>query len=332
MGERVRLGHGSGGILSRKLVEEAFLPDLGNPVLDALGDSGVFLLGEKRFAFTTDSFVVRPIFFPGGDIGKLSASGTINDLAVSGARPLFLTGGFVIEEGLDLDDLSRIVRSFSETIRDVGATFVAGDTKVIEGAGGLIINTAGLGEVLPGLELGPERIESGDRIIVTGTVGDHGFAVLLARGELGLSADFPSDCAPVWGLLEPLYRELGKDVRFVRDPTRGGLATVLNEACRAGLDFVIREEDVPVRPEVAAASELLGLDPLYTACEGRAVLFVSPDRAGEALEILRGHPLGSGSAVIGEVKEGKGMVVGITETGGKRVLDMLAEDQYPRIC
>lgn len=332
MGERVRLGHGSGGLLSRKLVEEAFLPHLGNPVLNALADSGVFLLGEKRFALTTDSFVVRPIFFPGGDIGKLSASGTVNDLAVSGARPLFLTGGFVLEEGLDFDDLSRIVRSFSETIQDVGATFVAGDTKVIEGTGGLIVNTAGLGEVLPGLELGPERIEPGDRIIVTGTVGDHGFAVLLARGELGISADFPSDCAPVWGLLEPLYQELGKDVKFIRDPTRGGLATVLNEACRAGLDFVILEEDVPVRPEVAAASELLGLDPLYAACEGRVVLFVSPERAGEALEILRTHPLGSGSAIIGEATEGRGMVVGIAETGGKRVLDMLAEDQYPRIC
>ena len=332
MGERVRLGHGSGGILSARLVKEAFLPHLGNPVLDALGDSGVFLLGEKRFALTTDSFVVRPIFFPGGDIGKLSASGTINDLAVSGARPLFLTGGFVLEEGLEFDDLARIVRSFSDTIRDTGAVFVAGDTKVIEGAGGIIVNTAGLGEILPDIELGPERIEPGDQIIVTGTVGDHGFAVLLARGELGLEADFPSDCAPVWGLLEPLYHELGKDVRFVRDPTRGGLATILNEACLPGIDFVIREEDVPVRPEVAAASELLGLDPLYAACEGRAAVFVSHDRVEDALEILRGHRLGSDAAIIGEVTEGKGMVVGITETGGKRVLDMLVEDQYPRIC
>jgi len=332
MGERVRLGHGSGGVLSRKLVEEAFLPFLSNPVLDALGDSGVFRLGEKRFALTTDSFVVKPIFFPGGDIGKLSASGTINDLAVSGARPLFLTGGFVLEEGLDIDDLARIIASFADTIREAGATFVAGDTKVIEGSGGLIVNTAGLGEVLPDLELGPHRIEPGDRIIVSGTVGDHGFAVLLARGELGLSADFPSDCAPVWGLLEPLYRELGRDIKFVRDPTRGGLATVLNEACRPGLDFVIEEGDVPVRPEVAAASELLGFDPLYSACEGRAVVFVARDRAENALEILRAHPLGQGSAVIGEVTEGKGMVIGITETGGKRVLDMLAEDQYPRIC
>lgn len=332
MGERVRLGHGSGGILSRKLVEEAFLPYLGNPVLDALGDSGVFLLGEKTLALTTDSFVVKPIFFPGGDIGKLSASGTINDLAVSGARPLFLTGGFVLEEGLGLDDLARIVRSFAETIRDAGAIFVAGDTKVIEGTGGIIVNTAGLGEVLPDLELGPERIEPGDRIIITGTVGDHGFAVLLARGDLGLEADFPSDCAPLWGLLEPLYRELGKDVKFVRDPTRGGLATVLNEACRPNLDFVIREQDVPVRPEVTAASELLGLDPFYAACEGRAVIVVSHDRVEDALKILRGHRLGTDAALIGEVAEGKGMVVGITETGGKRVLDMLAEDQYPRIC
>ncbi len=332
MGERVRLGHGSGGVLSRNLVEEAFLPHLSNPVLDALGDSGVFTLGEKKFALTTDSFVVRPIFFPGGDIGKLSASGTINDLAVSGARPLFLTGGFVLEEGLDLDDLARIVRSFSDTIRDAGAAFVAGDTKVIEGTGGLIVNTAGLGELLPDVELGPERIEPGDRIIVTGTVGDHGFAVLLARGELGLSADFPSDCAPIWDMLEPIYAELGRDVKFVRDPTRGGLVTVLNETCRPGFDFVIREQDVPVRPEVAAASELLGLDPLYAACEGRAVVFVSRRSSDKALEILRGHPLGSGSSLIGEVTEGKGMVVGVTETGGRRVLDMLAEDQYPRIC
>ncbi|MGC8893553.1 MAG: hydrogenase expression/formation protein HypE [candidate division WOR-3 bacterium] len=332
MGERVRLGHGSGGVLSARLVKEAFLPLLGNPTLDALGDSGVFCLGEKRVALTTDSFVVRPIFFPGGDIGKLSASGTINDLAVSGARPLFLTGGFVLEEGLDFDDLARIVGSFAETIREVGATFVAGDTKVIEGSGGIIVNTAGFGELMPGIDLSPERIEPGDRIIVTGTIGDHGFAVLLAKGELGLEADFPSDCAPVWGMLEPLYQDLGKDVKFVRDPTRGGLATVLNEACRQGLDFVIRERDVPVRPEVAAASELLGLDPLYAACEGRAVVFVSADEAERAVEVLKNHPLGSGAALIGEVTEGKGMVVGITETGGKRVLDMLAEDQYPRIC
>jgi len=332
MGERIRLGHGSGGVLSRKLVEEAFLPFLGNPVLEALGDSGVFRLGERRLALTTDSFVVKPPFFPGGNIGKLSASGTINDLAVSGARPLFITGGFVLEEGLDIDDLTRIASSFAETIKEVEAAFVAGDTKVIEGSGGIIVNTAGLGEVLPQLNLSPERIEPGDRIIVTGTVGDHGFAVILARGELGLSADFPSDCAPLWGLLEPLYAELGPDIKFVRDPTRGGLATVLNEVCGPGLDFLINEQDVPLRPEVAAASELLGLDPLYSACEGRAVIFVSPDSADKALEILKGHPLGKGSAVIGEVTEGKGLVVGITETGGRRVLDMLAEDQYPRIC
>ncbi|MGB9590630.1 MAG: HypE family hydrogenase expression/formation protein, partial [Candidatus Hydrothermia bacterium] len=198
--------------------------------------------------------------------------------------------------------------------------------------GGIIVNTAGFGELMPGIDLSPERIEPGDRIIVTGTIGDHGFAVLLARGELGLEADFPSDCAPVWGMLEPLYQDLGKNVKFVRDPTRGGLTTVLNEACRQGLDFVIRERDVPVRPEVAAASELLGLDPLYAACEGRAVVFVSADEAERAVEVLKNHPLGSGAALIGEVTEGKGMVVGITETGGKRVLDMLAEDQYPRIC
>ncbi|MEO0140173.1 MAG: hydrogenase expression/formation protein HypE [candidate division WOR-3 bacterium] len=332
MENRIRLGHGSGGALSSRLIKEAFLPLLGNPILDQLADSGVFHLDGKTLALTTDSFVVRPIFFPGGDIGKLSASGTINDLAVCGARPIYLTGGFILEEGLGLDDLERITRSFSETIREVGATFVAGDTKVIEGSGGVIINTAGLGEVMPGVDLSPARIEPGDRIIITGTVGDHGFAVILARGELGLSADFPSDCAPIWGMLEPLYEKLGRDVKFVRDPTRGGLATVLNEASRQGLDFVINEPDVPVRPEVAAASELLGLDPLYAACEGRALIFVSGEKAEEALDILRSHPLGRGSTVIGLVKEGNGIVMGITETGGKRVLDVLAEDQYPRIC
>jgi len=326
------MGHGSGGRLSAELVREVFLPLFNNPAINALGDAGVFTLDGKRFALTTDSFTVRPIFFPGGNIGKLAACGMINDLAVSGARPIFLSAGFILEEGLALEDLRAIAGSLAQEARGVGAQLVAGDTKVIEGQAGLLINTTGLGQVLDCTELGPGRITEGDTIIVTGTVGDHGLAVLLARGELGISASFPSDCAPLWELLEPLYQGLGAAVKFARDPTRGGLVTVLNEAVRPGLDFVLDEALVPLLPAVESASEMLGLDPLYAACEGRAVLFVAPDKAEEAISILNAHPLGRAAAAIGRVVAGEGLVIGVTRTGGKRVLDMLVEDQYPRIC
>ncbi len=330
--DKIRMGHGSGGLLSQQLLQEVFLPRLSNPQLQQLDDAAAIQLEGSLFALTTDSFTVKPLFFPGGDIGKLAAAGTLNDLAVSGAQPLFLTAGFILQEGLDKKQLKRVVASLGRTALSVNAQVVAGDTKVVEGEAGMFINTTGIGKVMPGLYLSASRITKGDRVIVSGTVGDHGFAVLLARGELGLSADFPSDCAVLWPMLKPLFSELPQDVKFVRDPTRGGLATVLNEVVRPGIDVILDEASVPLLPGVKAASEILGLDPLYAACEGRAVIFVSEKAAHRALEILRSHPLGRGASLIGHVEEGDGKVVAITQTGGQRLLDMLAEDQYPRIC
>jgi len=328
MSSRVKLGHGSGGRLTQELIREAFSALIDGELARA-DDSGFLEVEGLRLALTTDTFTVRPLFFPGGDIGKLAITGTVNDLAVSGAKPLALTAGFILEEGLEFDVLRRISRSLAEAARDAGVPVIAADTKVVEGSGGLSVNTSGLGLVL--YDLRPERIEPGDKILVTGTLGDHEFAVLLAREELGLEANFPSDCAPLWQLLEPLYEKLGPAVKFARDPTRGGLATVLNEVIREGLEFRLWEEEIPLRPEVQAAAELLGLDPLYAASEGRAVLFVASDSAEEALEVLRAHPLGQRAQVIGEVREGDGLVV-LETPGGERVLDLLAESQYPRIC
>ncbi len=325
---KVRLGHGSGGRLTQELIREGF-GALVQGELARADDSGFLRVEGLHLALTTDTFTVRPLFFPGGDIGKLAITGTVNDLAVSGAKPLALTAGFVLEEGLPVEDLRKISQSMARAASEAGVQLIAADTKVVEGSGGLFVNTSGLGLVL--CELSPQKIEPGDRILVTGTLGDHEFAVLLAREDLGLEASFPSDCAPLWGLLEPLYRELGPSVKFVRDPTRGGLATVLNEVVREGLEFRIWEERVPLRPEVQAAAEILGLDPLYAASEGRAVLFVAPEAEERALEILRTHPLGKDAQVIGEVREGDGLVI-LETPGGERVLDLLAESQYPRIC
>ena len=330
--EAIRLGHGSGGLLTQELLQEVFLPHLESPELAQLDDAGLVRLESGLFAFTTDSFTVQPLFFPGGDIGKLAAAGTLNDLAVSGARPLFLSAGFILEEGLSKKTLSRIVESLARAVESSGARVVAGDTKVVEGSAGVFINTAGLGRVLDGVELSSSRIEPGDRIIVSGTVGDHGFAVLLARGNLGITGDFPSDCAVLWPMLEPVYQELGASVKFVRDPTRGGLATVLNEVARPDVDIILDEASVPLLPGVEAAAEMLGLDPLYSACEGRAVLFVAEGSEQKALELLKSHPLGQGAAVVGTVESGSGYVVARTQAGGERILETLAEDQYPRIC
>jgi hydrogenase expression/formation protein HypE len=332
--EIVTLAHGAGGKASRALVEGLFLPELGNPLLDALGDAAVLELGGARLAFTTDSYVVKPLVFPGGDIGELAVNGTVNDLAVSGAIPRFLSAGFVIEEGFPVEDLRRIVASMARAAQAASVVIAAGDTKVVErgNADGLYVTTAGIG-ILPGAaELGPERVRPGDRVLVSGTLGDHGMAVLIARGDLDLEVDLESDTAPVHELAAALL-ELG-GVRWMRDPTRGGLATALNElAEQSGLAIALDEASVPLRPEVVGACEILGIDPLYVANEGKLAAVVAPDRADEALAVLRLHPLGAEAAIVGEVRaEPAGMVLLDTAFGGSRIVDMLVGDPLPRIC
>jgi hydrogenase expression/formation protein HypE len=332
--EIVTLAHGAGGKASRALVEGLFLPELGNPLLDALGDAAVLELGGARLAFTTDSYVVKPLVFPGGDIGELAVNGTVNDLAVSGAIPRFLSAGFVIEEGFPVEDLRRIVASMARAAQAASVVIAAGDTKVVErgNADGLYVTTAGIGIVPGAAELGPERVRPGDRVLVSGTLGDHGMAVLIARGDLDLEVDLESDTAPVHELAAALL-ELG-GVRWMRDPTRGGLATALNElAEQTGLAIALDEASLPLRPEVVGACEILGIDPLYVANEGKLAAVVAPDRADEALAVLRLHPLGAEAAIVGEVRaEPAGMVLLDTAFGGSRIVDMLVGDPLPRIC
>lgn len=320
--ELITLAHGAGGKASRRLVEELFVRELSNPMLDRLGDSAV----ADGLAFTTDSYVVKPLFFPGGDIGELAVNGTVNDLAVAGAEPLWLSAGFVIEEGFPQDDLRRIAQSMARAAERAGVAVVAGDTKVVErgSADGLFITTAGVGRMRA--EFGEPR--AGDRILVSGTIGDHGFAVLVARGDLKLDTELLSDTAPLNGLTAALCG-LGPRLRWMRDPTRGGLATTLNElAAATGLAVRLDEQALPIRPEVAGASEILGIDPLYVANEGKLVAVVAPEAADEALAILGGD-----AAIIGELQpDPAGLVLLDTALGGSRIVDMLVGDPLPRIC
>jgi hydrogenase expression/formation protein HypE len=333
--EVVTLAHGSGGKATRALVEGLFLEELDNPLLAPLGDAAVVELNGSRLAFTTDSYVVKPIFFPGGDIGELAVNGTVNDLAVSGARPLLLSAGFVVEEGFPVADLRRIAASMGEAAAAAGVTVATGDTKVVERdkADGLYVNTAGVGVVGADVALGPERVQTGDRILVSGTLGDHGMAVMIARGELALEVELESDTAPVHELAAALL-ELGPAVRWLRDPTRGGLATALNElAQQAGVAVALEEDALPLRPAVVGACEILGIDPLYVASEGRLAAVVAPEAAEEALVALRALALGAEAALVGEVRaEPKGLVLLDTALGGSRIVDMLVGDPLPRIC
>jgi hydrogenase expression/formation protein HypE len=333
--EQITLSHGAGGKSSHDLVEALFLKQLGNPLLEPLSDSALIQRQSERLAFTTDSFVVRPLFFPGGDIGELAVNGTVNDLAMVGAKPLALSVGLIIEEGFPVADLERVVGSIGETASSAGVQVATGDTKVVErGKGdGLYINTSGVGVLEHELSLGPEVIKAGDRVIVSGTVGDHGMAIMIARGDLALEVDLESDTAHLNGLVERLL-EATDGVRCLRDPTRGGLATVLAEvALSAELGITIDEASLPVRPEVNGACEILGLDPLYVANEGKLVAIVSPDAEEDALKALRSHPLGEQARVVAEVRpEPPGLVLLETSFGGSRVVDMLAGDPLPRIC
>lgn len=333
--ELITLAHGSGGKASRALVEGLFLEELGNPLLDPLGDSALLELNGSRLAFTTDSYVVKPLEFPGGDIGELAVNGTVNDLAVAGARPLVLSAGFVVEEGFEVARLRRLAASMARAAEAAGVVVATGDTKVVERgkADGLYINTAGIGLVGSGVRLGAGRVLAGDRVLVSGTLGDHGMAVMVARGELALEVELESDTAPVHELAASLL-ELGEAVRWLRDPTRGGLATALNELAReTSLAVCLEETALPLRREVVGACEILGIDPLYVANEGKLVAVVAPEAAGDALERLRSHPLGAEAALVGEVRtEPEGLVLLDTAFGGSRIVDMLVGDPLPRIC
>jgi len=331
--DTITLAHGSGGKATHTLVEAVFRDAFANPVLDRLDDSARFSVNGADLAFTTDSYVVSPLFFPGGDIGDLAVNGTVNDLAVSGAMPLHLSAGFILEEGFPVADLRRITESMRRAAEAAGVDIVTGDTKVVERgkADGCYINTAGVGVVHspPAGEIRP-----GDAILVTGPIGEHGVTVMLARGELDIEADTVSDTAPLNCLLADLTGRCPGAVRRMRDATRGGVATVLNElAADAGMAVVVDEDAIPVRPAVRGACELLGIDPMYVACEGRAVIVVSPEASESALESLRAHPLGAEAAVIGHVKDDPpGTVLLKTAFGGTRIVDLLVGDPLPRIC
>jgi hydrogenase expression/formation protein HypE len=333
--DRVLLGHGSGGKMSAALLKEIFLPHLANPVLDALGDAAVVPLGESQIAISTDTFVVSPLEFPGGNIGSLAVHGTLNDIAMMGARPLYLTAGFVLEEGLVLEVLDRIVRTMAGAASAAQVPLVTGDTKVVERgkADGMFINTTGVGLVDSAFRPGPDQAQPGDVVLVSGALGRHGMAIMAAREGIAFESRIESDSASLVPLVELLRTRTG-DVHVLRDPTRGGLASALNEiAVASNVGIELDESAIPVPAEVAAACDMLGLDPLYVANEGVLTAVVPAALREVALESLRSHPLGQSAACVGRVvREHSGFLVLRTSIGGTRIVDMLPGDQLPRIC
>ena len=330
------MGHGGGGKLGNELVEHLFLPAFRNPELENLGDAAVLELGGGHLAMSTDSYVVQPLFFPGGSIGELAVNGTVNDLAVSGAEPKFLSASFILEEGFALAQLAAIVADMAKAAATAGVKIVTGDTKVVErGHGdGCYINTAGIGLLRPGITVGPHRAQAGDAILISGTIGDHGMAIMSVREGLEFESQIRSDCAALNGMIAEVLAAAGAAIHAMRDPTRGGLASTLNEiAAASGVGVEIDEPSLPVRPEVQSACELLGLDPIYVANEGKAVFFVAPEAVDEILAILRAHPLGKDAARIGTVTaKHKRMLVARTAMGANRVIPIQIGEQLPRIC
>jgi hydrogenase expression/formation protein HypE len=334
--ENVVIGHGSGGRMTQGLIQGIFYPAFDNEALMRGDDSAVVdIPGTGRIAVTTDSHIVSPLFFPGGDIGRLAVCGTVNDLAMVGARPLWLTAGFILEEGLSLETLRRVAESMKAAADEAGVAIIAGDTKVAERgkADGLFINTSGVGIIPFEREVGGARARPGDVVIVSGTLGDHGIAVMAARGQLRFEAEVVSDIAPLNGLAEAMFA-ICPEIAVLRDPTRGGLATALNEiASQSGVGIVLDEAAIPVRPAVASACELLGMDPLYVANEGKLVAVVPSGRADEILQSMKAHPLGKDARRIGEVAaEPVGRVLMRTLIGGTRIVDVLSGEMLPRIC
>jgi hydrogenase expression/formation protein HypE len=337
--KQIVLGHGSGGKLTADLIEKIFLPAFRNPTLDKLDDQATLSIGGARLAFTTDSFVVTPIFFPGGDIGRLAIHGTVNDLAMSGARPLYLSAAFILEEGLAVDDLRRVVESMRAAAAEAGIQLVTGDTKVVNRGKGdkIFITTTGIGVIESEVNISADRAAAGDKIILSGTIGDHGMTIMSQREGLEFESAIKSDCASLNGLVETMLASSTEQRNFIhamRDPTRGGVATTLNEiARRANVGIVLDERSIPVNESVKGACEILGLDPLYVANEGKLLAFVASGMAEAVLARMRQHPLGGAAAIIGEVVDTHaGMVLMKTEIGGTRVLDVMFGEQLPRIC
>lgn len=336
--EKITLSHGSGGKSTHNLIEGVIAPAFSNPMLDPMDDAATFTVNGtgQRLAFTTDTYVVSPLFFPGGDIGKLAVHGTINDLSMAGAEPLYLSVGFILEEGFPIADLRKIVASMAKAAADAGVSIVTGDTKVVQRgkADGLFINTAGVGIVRATWPLGQTRLQPGDKVLLSGSIGDHGIAIMLAREALEIETDVQSDTASLNSLVAALLEAAGDGVHCMKDPTRGGVATSLNEmALGSEVSIGLDEHAIPVHAEVRGACEILGLDPLTIANEGKLLAIVAPEKAEQALAAMRNHPVGREAAIIGTVQaEPAGMVFLRTDIGGMRVLDMLVGDPLPRIC
>ena len=334
-GDNVLLGHGSGGRLSADLLQKLFLPAFDNPILSRLDDQAVVTVNDSRLAFTTDSFVVKPLFFAGGDIGSLAVHGTVNDLAMGGATPLFLSAAFILEEGLALEVLRQVVDSFRKAACAAGVQVVTGDTKVVEkgSCDGIFINTSGIGIVANGLRFSADQARPGDRILLSGSIAEHGIAILAQREGLAFESPIQSDSAPLHTLVAAMLGT-GAEIRCLRDPTRGGLSSTLNEiAARSRVGMALQERAIPIREEVRGACEMLGLDPLYVANEGKLVAVVAPEAADRLLEAMCAHPLGQNAQIIGTVlADHPGLVVMRTTLGTTRIVDMLAGDQLPRIC
>jgi hydrogenase expression/formation protein HypE len=336
----INLSHGSGGKAMRDLIDDIFVKSFDNPILAQLEDQATFDLASlsqhgKRLAFTTDSYVVDPLFFPGSDIGELAINGTINDLAVSGAKPLYLTCSVILEEGLPVETLRRVVASMQKAAQKAGVQIVTGDTKVVNRgcADKLFINTAGIGIIPPGINISPHNIQPGDVVIINGEIGNHGAAILIARGELALETDIESDCQPLHELVAEIIK-VCPQIHAMRDATRGGLATVLNEfALTANVGIRINENAIPIREEVNGICEILGLEPLYLANEGKLVIIAPPEKADLILATMKNHPTGKQASIIGEIiPTPPGIVLLKTAFGAERILDMLVGDQLPRIC
>lgn len=335
--DRVVLNHGSGGKMSKDLINDIFRKHFSNPILDKENDFAEFQVeAGKKIVASIDGHIVSPIFFPGGDIGRLAVAGTVNDIAMSGGQPKYLTASFILEEGYPLKDLDRIAQSMHKTAEEAGVKIIAGDTKVAEKgkADGVFIATSGIGLAPDNLQIGGEQAKPGDAVIISGSLGDHGIAVLAARNELGFTTTIQSDVAPLNHLIQAVL-DAAPDVHVLRDPTRGGLATTLNEiATQSNVNIVLDDTNIPIKREVRAACDMLGFDPLYIANEGKVIIILPENQAEAAMKVLKGHPLGKEAALIGKISESHGIVRVSTKTiiGGTRIIDVLAGEMLPRIC
>lgn len=333
--DKILLAHGSGGTLSNKLIDKMFVPQFGNEYLNLQHDGAMFPIGSERVAFSTDTYVVRPIFFPGGDIGELAINGTVNDLAMCGAKPLYISAGFVIEEGLSIDELWQIVLSMKNAADKAGVQIVTGDTKVVDRGKGdkIFINTSGIGIIPSGRNISPKRCAVGDKIILSGKIAEHGMAIMSAREGLEFETQIKSDTTALNGLVEKIF-SVDNDIHVLRDPTRGGISSTLNEiAVYSNTGISINETAIPVDEEVKAAAEILGLDPLYIANEGKLIAIVNADRADAILSEMKKHPFGKNAAIIGEVTDtNRSKVIMKTAIGSRRIVDMISGELLPRIC